>query len=357
MQKFTVKEISEDMKNSSRIFYYDLLNITASFCVVAMHCNGIVHYYSDSMAWKQALMVEVLAYWAVPIFFMISGATLMNYRSKYSTYVFIKKRVLKTLIPFCIWSMIACFYKCITGVIDIGSLSVNEFLSMFLTSKFENIYWFFLPLFAVYMCIPVLTCLIEKSEKYLWYMFGAGIITISILPFLCKVFSVEFNSALSFPLTGGYIIFVIEGYLLSKVEFSKRTRLVIYVLGIIGILARYGGTLYLSKRYNEINRIFWGYLNWPSVALATAVFVFFKYNNWDSLKRNEKMYNVIVQIASASFGIYLTHIFVLHMLSDFCGINTNVWQWRTIGVLIVYVVSLLIVKVLQRIPIIKIIIP
>ena len=53
----------------------------------------------------------------------------------------------------------------------------------------------------------------------------------------------------------------------------------------------------------------------------------------------------------------LLFIFVLHMLSDFCGINTNVWQWRTIGVLIVYVVSLLIVKVLQRIPIIKIIIP
>ena len=345
------------MEKNKRIFYLDLLNIAASFCVAAMHCNGIVHSYSDSLAWKQSLIVEVLAYWAVPIFFMLSGATLLNYRTKYSTRVFIKKRISKTLIPFCIWSMIACFYKCITGVIDISNFSISEFISMFITSKFENIYWFFIPLFAVYMSIPVLACLIKESENYLWYMFVGGCITISILPFLCGVFNIEFNSELSFPLTGGYIIFVIEGYLLSKTELSKRTRLVIYVTGFIGIVARYGGTLYLSQKQNELNRIFWGYLNWPSVALATAVFVFFKYKDWDFLKNNEKISKMIAQIASASFGIYLTHIFVLHILSDYCGVNINAWQWRTFGIFVIYGTSLVLVKIIQKLPVIKKIIP
>lgn len=345
------------MEHNRRIFYLDLLNITASFCVVAMHCNGIVHSYSDSLAWKQSLIVEVLAYWAVPIFFMISGVTLLNYRTKYSTRVFIKKRLSKTLLPFCVWSIIACFYKCITGVIDIGNLSVSEFISMFITSKFENIYWFFIPLFAVYMSIPVLACLTNESEKYLWYMFVGGVVTISFLPFLCQIFNIEFNSAISFPLTGGYIIFAVEGYLLSKAELSKRTRLVIYAAGLIGIVARYGGTLYLSQQQNELNRIFWGYLNWPSVVLATAVFVFFKYNNWSFLENNEKISKMIAQFASASFGIYLTHIFVLHILSDFCGVNINGWQWRTFGILVIYGVSLAIVKVLQRVPVVNKIIP
>ena len=54
-----------------RVIYFDLLNITASFAVVAMHCNGIVHSFSNTLSWKQSLIVEVAAYWAVPVFFML----------------------------------------------------------------------------------------------------------------------------------------------------------------------------------------------------------------------------------------------------------------------------------------------
>ena len=60
------------VKPKKYVLYYDLLNICACLCVIFMHCNGIVHGFSDSRAWKEALIVEVLAYWAVPVFFMIS---------------------------------------------------------------------------------------------------------------------------------------------------------------------------------------------------------------------------------------------------------------------------------------------
>ena len=51
-----------------RILYYDLLNISACICVIALHVNGIVHQYSNTAAWKQALIIEVMCYWAVPVF-------------------------------------------------------------------------------------------------------------------------------------------------------------------------------------------------------------------------------------------------------------------------------------------------
>lgn len=87
-----------------RVIYIDVLNIVACICVVAMHCNGIVHTFSYDRAWKTSLIVETAAYWAVPIFFMITGATLLDYTKKYSTRVYMKKRVLKTFVPFLIWS-------------------------------------------------------------------------------------------------------------------------------------------------------------------------------------------------------------------------------------------------------------
>ena len=92
MSTETISEIQPVKETSKHILYYDLLNICACLCVIFLHCNGIAHFYSNTLAWKQALLVEVGAYWAVPIFFMLSGATLMNYRKRYSTKEFFKKR-------------------------------------------------------------------------------------------------------------------------------------------------------------------------------------------------------------------------------------------------------------------------
>ena len=78
-----------------RIIYYDLLNVVATLCVIAMHCNGIVHTYSNTLDWKQSLIIEVIAYWAVPVFFMLSGATLLEYRKRYTTTMFFKKEFKK----------------------------------------------------------------------------------------------------------------------------------------------------------------------------------------------------------------------------------------------------------------------
>lgn len=68
--------------SQSRRAYFDLLSLVASFGVVAMHCNGIVHWGPTTPHWSQALAVEVLFYWAVPIFFMLTGAKTMSYRNR-----------------------------------------------------------------------------------------------------------------------------------------------------------------------------------------------------------------------------------------------------------------------------------
>ena len=109
-----------------RIIYYDMLNIAAAFGVVCMHCNGIVHSYSNTSVWKQSLIVEVLAYWAVPIFFMLSGATLLKYQERYVSRIFIKKRIERTVVPFIIWNTIACMDQIRREVLQISELSLKK---------------------------------------------------------------------------------------------------------------------------------------------------------------------------------------------------------------------------------------
>ena len=86
-------EISK--KKNNRVIYFDILNIIAIIAVIAMHCNSIVHGKPNSTAWTTSLVIECICYFAVPLFCMLSGATLMNYREKYDTKTFFKKDYLK----------------------------------------------------------------------------------------------------------------------------------------------------------------------------------------------------------------------------------------------------------------------
>jgi len=83
-------KLQETDKNK-RLVYLDILNILSIFVVVAMHMNGSVHSLPLNKSWTFSLLVNTLCYFAVPIFVMISGATLMNYRQKYDTKTFFKK--------------------------------------------------------------------------------------------------------------------------------------------------------------------------------------------------------------------------------------------------------------------------
>lgn len=76
-------------------FYIDILRILACLCVIYMQCNRIADPYTDTSVYRQRMFVETIAYWAVPVFFMISGATLFDYRERYQTGAYFKKRFLK----------------------------------------------------------------------------------------------------------------------------------------------------------------------------------------------------------------------------------------------------------------------
>lgn len=338
---------------NKRVIYFDILNILACLCVIYMHCNGIVHSYANTIEWKQSMIVESVCYWAVPVFFMLSGATLLDYRERYSTRVFLKKRIVRVGIPFIIWTLINLVWKSWSGKIVVEKSFVS-ILSMIFNTQIENVYWFFIPLFAVYFCMPVLSK-IKEDKTLLKYMIVCGLISYSILPVFCAIFGIQYNGSMSFPLTGGYVLYVLLGYVLATEKISKKSRYSIYLVGVACVLLRYFSTVFLSNEHG-LYKVFWGYVNFPAVVLAISVFVFFKYVNWSKIFRNEKSLNLLTHISSASFGIYLIHMIVMNF---FWSLNVNTYglKWRLLGAPLIYVICLIIVKVMQHIPIVKKIVP
>lgn len=110
-------------------------------------------------------------------------------------------------------------------------------------------------------------------------------------------------------------------------------------------------------RGNIVNHLFWGYQNWPSVCLAIAVFVGFKYINWEQMSWYDKIKGIIPKLAGMSFGVYLIHIFVLREYQSILNISSSSLKCRALGPFIIYGISIIIVGIFQKIPILRKIIP
>lgn len=340
---------------STRTVYFDVLNIVACFGVVCMHFNGLTHAYSHTPAWREALFVDCLFNWAVPIFFMLTGANLMKYREKYSTEDFFKRRSGKTLVPFLAWSLIALVWKVATGQME-PPVGPRSLIDLVLNTKIIDIYWFFIPLFAIYLSMPILS-LLSDNRRMLAYGAAMAFALNVLCPNLASLSGVTWNSSLSFPVLAGYLVYVVLGHLLREWDPSRKQRAVIYALGVAGTALRYLGTVIASDKAGELVRFLWGYTNFPCFLEAVAVFVLAKSINWNALFKTEASKRVLAKVSGCSFGIYLTHMIVFWYGLLLTGLQGADLAWRTLGPVIAYLVCLIITYVGKRIPGIKLLFP
>ena len=344
-----------DYMAHNRVAYFDALNVVACFGVVSMHVNGLTHSFSPTLSWLQAFSVDCVFYWAVPVFFMLTGATLLDYRSRYATDEFLKKRVIRTLVPFLAWSLFSLLIGTIRGTLA-APVGPRSFIDLILNTKIESIYWFFIPLFAVYLSLPVLS-LLSKNTRILWYLAVTGFLLNVLAPFFCELLGISWNQSLSLPVLNGYLIYVVLGFLLSHQDVPKHQARIIYFLGICSTLFRFVLTALASFNAGELVKIGWGTTSLPCFFEAMAIFLLFRRTGSSILNRLPQVKGALARLASCSLGIYLVHILVLRGLMEATATDYSDAALRLIGPFIVYTASLTIVLLLKRIPFLRRLVP
>ena len=341
---------------TKRVLYFDILNIIAIIAVVALHMNGIVHKNPGIRAWNTSLIVECLFYFAVPIFIMLSGANLLNYRDRYDTKTFFKKRFLKVLIPYLFWAIFMFIWKTKTNQLTLD-WNFKNVLNAFFNNKEESTYYFMQIILGLYLTIPFLSLTAKKENSktllltiILYFIFNA--IFVGVLPLI----GINYNSRISIQLSG-YIIYLFLGYLLANFEVPKKYRIMIYISALLGLIYRYSTTFYFSKQLGKVYKDNWGYGSWHCFLLAISVFLIIKNINFIKLEQNKTAVKIIKEVSGCSFGIYLIHFIVRYYLLDLLNLSEYAWQARTLGIVLVYLISLIIVFVIKRIPILKKVVP
>lgn len=327
------------------MYYINVLNVVSSLAVVFLHANGIFWSRpSYGFTWISANIIESFFYFAVPVFFMISGCTLIDFRERCSIPAFFIKRLKKAVIPFLFWSFVAMLFSYFTAKTEMD-WSCAGIIKGILFTKYMPIYWFFMPLFAIYLAMPVLTNIQNKICVFT-YMAGYAMISISLISFI-KPFGVDyFPSSLITPVSGGLLVYPLLGYIFHKIEVRKRYRVVLYILGLGCAICHCVFTTILSPNGGEICRYFKGYSLLPNVLYAVSVFVFFKYNA-ELLMGGGVARKIIAFLRPATFGIYLIHVYLLTAVQS-SGISIASIEYRTCGAVVIFFICAIIIRIAQK---------
>ena len=333
-----------------KLVYIAALNVSGALGVVLLHANNVFWTRPTGTLWLSSNFIETFFYWPVPIFFMITGATLIDYLRKYSTMVYFRKRVGRTFLPFIFWSLFACAFS----VIYRGSTmdwNILHIVSNIFNTKYLQVYWFFPALFSIYLSIPLLTLVGDKLRAFR-YVIIVGLIANMSLPLLCSIVHIPYNGQLRLDVAGGSLLYVLTGYYLSRTEFTARQRAVIYVCGVAGWLIHYFGTLVASAEQTSVVRLFKGYSNFPAFIQAVAVFVFFRYL-FAKHQISEQAKSLLFRLSGLTFGIYLIHRYFLIVLLKEMSIDDSSMMWRIAGAMFVFILSAHIVMLIKKIPLVR----
>lgn len=327
--------------------YISILNVLACIGVVILHTFE-TGYTSDANFVFEVL-IRAIAYCAVPVFFMITGATLIDYRERYDTKTFFKKRLLKVIIPLIIWSIIYFIINFFKGKFSINDLSFKFVFEYFFLVKTNPIFWFFVVIIGIYLAIPVISLIPQESRrKAFLYIIIITFVFNQFLPDLLYHLNLNYNYDLKFPLTySGWISFIFIGYYIDKYEIVKKHRVIIYVLGIIGFLTMVVPTIFISYHKNESCSWFDEYYDAPCVLYSASVFLFFKskINNNQIVTKIMPFFNFV---ASTTLGIYVLHIAIRDFLRYFY--TYSYFGMNLVLTLSILTICFIVVKIVQKIP-------
>ena len=156
------------------------------------------------------------------------------------------------------------------------------------------------------------------------------------------------------PFIFGYSGYFMLGYWLSTQQLNKKTRILIYISGIIAAIASVAINGYAGYHFNIRGTGLYNNISIPNVICATAVFVFCQYH-FNTKTLFHLPAGIIAKIAKWSFGIYLVHPVFLTITSWHHEIYLSSSPFIYVPLLAIgyFAGSLLIVMLLEKIPFVK----
>lgn len=323
-----------------RIVWADLLRLVAIFMVICIHCSDPFNVS------PQARSNPDYNFWGslygaflrpcVPLFVMLTGMLLLPVR--HETGVFYKKRMLRIIVPFLIWSLAYNLFPGFTGMAgwDNSVLSdmfayAGENPSQSWESCLHNVcmipfnfsvytipLWYIYMLIGLYLYMPFLSAWLKQApEKQVKIFLSVWIITLFV-PYAAEYVSpylwgtCAWNSFGTFYYFAGFNGYLVLGYYLTdKKEYATGpTVLSALILFAAGYAVTYLGFRDMTSRpavSEEQMELFFLYCSPNVLSMTAAVFLLVR----KIRIRSPFLISALANITKCGLGIYMIHYFIV----------------------------------------------
>lgn len=343
------------MYKKQRIFYLDFIRVIAILLVIFIHVSTVdTVKHIGTTDWQIIKMLNYFAHISVPIFFMISGALILNSPRTLSLKYTWQKRIPRVLIPFILWSVIipTVVYQSSN---QLSSPAYWRSLKFMLSKPTSPILWFMYPLIGIYILSPALKTFVDNaSMKMLTYITGVWLVTCSLLPSLNVMMGkdmkhvFQLSPVASFMLIGGFVGYYLLGYLLSKIDSRKISAWALLTLFIgIGTFGNFFSES-VPKTFDVNNSYYVTSLFIPIMSISAFILL----QKWGMNIKSHKTISFFESFSPLVFGIYLIHNLIVFFIEpwfmkniDIKGIPATFLRYFT-----VVIISSLIIWLLSLIP-------
>lgn len=330
-----------------RLVYIDVIRFFAMILVVLAHsCAALIIRRPNNLNWQVANSLVVVTEVAVPLFFMISGSAILTSEKTYSLKYLFQHRLVRILVPFFVWSVIAAFAS--AAINTRMKLDPIESILMMYHRPVLVAYWFIYPLITLYLLSPLLKAMVDQvDDGMLTYLLVLWLVINIALPEVVRSTPHSFGVYFDAYPSGKVIMsqslgYFILGYRLTRGKHRRinpwLNSLLIIILLAINIVISF---VSLDKQFRYLDIL--SGINVPLIAILIYL----------SLRSLEPHYprwfaRVIEAAAPLTYGVYLLHGIVILTIEQFI-------KYTNFGYIfaLTLVISMLVILILHSIPFVR----
>ena len=353
------------MAKSKRIFYYDALRAMAIIGIVFCHAAAsFAAKCSNSPDFYVAAFLDCFRDFSIPIFVMLSGALLIMRRDSLKD--FFKKRLSRIFIPFIFWVIVYIVYTALT--LDHAFIPARAIDIFFGTANTMGVtFWFIWMIVIVYFLIFIINKVAEFGCERIGGFDRKFILALTILSVIyIALCDFDFINPMrsKIPYFASFITYIIIGYFIANSDYLEsrigtKKMIAATFLFSVGLYFYYIFYYVVPKSLLTNHFTYMHYFHLLILAMSVSIFLLFKYVSKTDFSRNieeNRLGSFITLISKYSFGIYLCHYVILHKLRRDLVVyyaHQSPIVWIPVLVVLTLAISLAILFVLNRIPILN----
>lgn len=285
-----------------REYSFDILRVIAMTMVIIIHVSNIYsrsYLLIENESYLVSIIFNTISRISVPLFFMISGALLLDRNFNTKKYI---QRLLKFVMLIAVWDIIYLIWEYF--FLDITYTKLYKLI----ITPYRAHLWFLYTIIILYAVQPLLKLILDKANKpikivlfILWFILS----TISMYNrIISKIFTIF--SYIGYFAIGKYL------YEYIKSNDTKKYNIIMIVMLLFSYIASIYLNMIASNKFNMFYNLFFAYRT-PYIMLNSFIVFILIYN----LFHNKKQNKIIMLLSDLSLGVYLIHGVFLDVTSKF----------------------------------------